>query len=282
MRSVSLAIVFLGACATSELPVQPAPQVAAVPAASIGSSLGHDELASAGSGPKGKPLPVLRWERTSDAVDLSLRPDVLTADFAIREVRATSVDAMAASRQTCSQLAARLTERVGRPVRLTPRGVEAEPIVPDTRAVPVVVSGVIEVDLPGEWDFWSRSQLFITVDEVTTAVADESSRNPASTVRFDGLTAGLKNPELYRPLLIERWVAQARGFSSQAQTKEVPLALVNCTPPGSVTQIPVSVEEARLQLAVNCRIDVPTVSPRAAEPVPPPAPAPASRRGVAF
>lgn len=217
---------------------------------------------------------VPRWEKTTDAVDLVLRPDVLTVDFAMREVRATSVDAMAASRQSCSQLAARLTERVGRPVRLTPRGVEAEPITLGTRMVSVVVNGAIEVDLPGEWDFWSRSQLFVTLDEVTSAIAEEAT-NPASTVRFDNLVAGLKNPELYRPLLIERWVAQARGFSTLAQTKDVPLALVNCTPPGPITQTPVSVEEARLQLAVSCRIDVASVPPRAAETVPP---APSLRR----
>jgi hypothetical protein len=135
----------------------------------------------------------------------------------------------------------------------------------------VVVTGAIEVDLPGEWDFWSRSQLFITLDEVTAAIAD-AAKNPASTVRFDNLTAALKNPELYRPLLIERWVAQARGFSTQAQTKDAPLALVNCTPPGPVTQVPISVEEARLQLAVNCRIDLAPVLSRPVEPSPPPAP----------
>ncbi len=244
-------VLFLAGCAT--------------PQASVASSSGAGAAVS--SGPtliEERPLSVPRRARTTDAVDLVLRPDVITADFAVRELRATSSDALTAARQTFTGVTERLSKWVGRPVRVSPRGVVAEPMA---KGVAVTVDGGLEFDLPAELDFWGRSQFLTAIQETTAALAISLSSPGVSALRFEGISPGVKNPELYRPLLVERWVAQARGFASQAQTQQAPLVLVDCAPPGSVTQVFVSVEEVRLQLAVSCRIDVPPAPARLDEPV---------------
>ena len=53
----------------------------------------------------------------------------------------------------------------------------------------------------------------------------------------------------------KRWVERARSFMSLAQSERAPLQVVNCEPPGPVTQQAVSVDEVVLSLSVSCRLD---------------------------
>jgi hypothetical protein len=47
---------------------------------------------------------------------------------------------------------------------------------------------------------------------------------------------------------------------SLAQSERAPLQVVNCEPPGPVTQQAVSVDEVVLSLSVSCRLDAGTKS----------------------
>jgi hypothetical protein len=197
-------------------------------------------------------------------VDLVVRPDVIAGEFAVREVRPTSQEALAAARATSAEVFERLGKTLGKAPSFQPRGVAAEKVVRHGVYVGVVVTvdGLVEIDLPAELDFWARSQLFIRVMESTAAIANEvespkSIDEPLRSVKFEGLAPAVKDPEAYLPQLTERWVAQTRAFATLAQAKDSPLDLVDCAPPRSITQTRASIDEVILQLAVSCRLDVP-------------------------
>ena len=219
--------------------------------------------------PGGKHLAVPRRGRATDAVDLVVRPDVITAEFAVREVRTTPDEALAAARAGAADVIDRLTKATGGALSIRLRGVEAEKVIrphegpPEFIGAVVTVDGLLEVELPGAFDFWARSQLFINLLELTARISNDarSKDEPLRAVKFEDITPAVKNPEAYRGPLTERWLAQARAFATLAQSKDAPLALVDCAPPRAISQTHASLEEVTLQLALNCRIDVANPSP---------------------
>ena len=265
--SILVTLVLVGACATPKQPPYGAQQAfpfteknRAFSSASSASSDSGEEWYGKGS----KPMSVPHRGRNTDAVDLVVRPDVLAGDFAVREVRPTSQEALAAARATSAEVLERLGKTVGtilgKNPRFQPRGVAAEKVVRHgvTVGVVVTVDGQVEIDLPPDLDFWARSQVFIRLMESTATLANEveSKDEPLRSVKFESLGPAVKDPEAYRPQLTERWVAQTRAFATLAQAKDSPLALVDCAPPRSITQTRASIDEVTLQLAVTCRLDV--------------------------
>ena len=265
-RSLMLVSLVLGACATPKQTSYGAQQ--ALPFTEKSRAYGSASSSSIESGEEwygkgGKGLAVPHRARNIDAVDLVVRPDVITAEVAVREVRPTSQEALAAARATSAEVFEHLGKTLGKVPSFQPRGVAAEKVVRHGEYVGVVVTvdGLVEISLPAELDFWARSQLFIRVMESTAAIADEvestgSKGEPLRSVRFESLGPAVKDPEAYRPQLTERWVAQTRAFATLAQAKDSPLALVDCAPPRSITQTRASIDEVTLQLAVTCRLDV--------------------------
>jgi len=264
--SLLVSLVLVGACATpkqASYSAQPATQAVpftenprAYSSASTSSVDSGDEWY--GKGAKGLSVP--HRARNTDAVDLVVRPDVIAGEFAVREVRPTSQEALAAARATSAEVFARLGKTLGQAPSFQPRGVAAEKVVRRGQYVGVVVTvdGQVEIELPAELDFWARSQVFIRVMESTAAIANEveSKDEPLRSVKFEGMGPAVKDPEAYRPQLTERWVAQTRAFATLAQAKDSPLAPVDCAPPRSITQTRASIDEVTLQLAVSCRLDV--------------------------
>lgn len=267
-RSLIFVSLALGACATPRQTSYGAQQ--AFPFTEKPRAYGSVSSASVDSGEdwygkSGKGLAVPHRARNTDAVDLVVRPDVITGEFAVREVRPTSQEALAAARATSAEIFERLGKVLGKAPSFLPRGVAAEKVVRHGAHVGVVVTvdGLVEIELPAELDFWARSQLFIRVMESTAAIANEVDANeveskdePLRSVRFESLGPAVKDPEAYRPQLTERWVAQTRAFATLAQAKDSPLDLVDCAPPRSITQTRASIDEVTLQLAVTCRLDV--------------------------
>ena len=260
---ILVALVLVGACATPKQMPYGAQQAypftegpRAFSSASSASSDSGEEWYGKGS----KPMSVPHRGRNTDAVDLVVRPDVIAGDFAVREVRPTSQEALAAARATSAEVLDRLGKILGKIPRFQPRGVTAEKVVRHgvTVGVVVTVDGQVEIDLPPDLDFWARSQVFIRLMESTATLANEveSKDEPLRSVKFESLGPAVKDPEAYRPQLTERWVAQTRAFATLAQAKDSPLALVDCAPPRSITQTRASIDEVTLQLAVTCRLDV--------------------------
>lgn len=275
-RSIIIASVIaslsLGACATPQqagLPQQQMPFHAA--RGSLGSASIYSTEDSEYSYSKGgKGLSVPHRVHHTDAVDLIVRPDAITVEFAIRDVRPTSPEALAATRKTSADILDQVNKATGGTASQVLRGVAAmkvfRPGEPDEKGirhrefagVEVTVDGLIEVTMAKELGFWERSQLFVTMLELTTRIAEqaESKDEPLRTVSFETPTPSVKDPEAYRATLTERWVAQARAFAVLAQAKESPLVLVDCLPPQTITQVKTSLEEVTLQLPLNCHIDV--------------------------
>ena len=292
-RSAIVASLVIGACATpkqygaaqQQMPFNDFPR-------SSGSASSLDAGDSEFSYSKGKGLSVPRRSRSTDAVDLVVRPDVITAEFAIRDVRPTSAEALAAARKTNAEVLDQINKATGGAASAKPRGVAAMKVFRNGPAdehglrrkefvgVEVTVDGLIEVPLPKELDYWARSQLFVTMLELTTRISQEaeSKDEPLRGESFENITPAVKNPEAYRSALTERWVALARAFAVAAQAKEAPLALVDCAPPHAISQTQSSLEEVTLQLDMSCRIDVAGAPVRAGSAPTSPA---ANRRGRA-
>jgi hypothetical protein len=260
-----LVMLVLGGCATPKqtphvaqqaFPFAERPRVLGSASSSSIDSDGGEE----GYGRGGKGLTVPHRARNIDAVDLVVRPDIIAGQFAVREVRPTSQEALEAARATSAEIFERLGKALGKAPSFQPRGVAAEKVIRRGTYVGVVVTvdGLVEIGLPAELDFWARSQLFISVMESTAALANqvEVKDEPLRSVKFEGLGPAVKDPEAYRPQLTERWVAQTRAFATLAQAKDSPLALVDCAPPRSITQTRASIDEVTLQLAVTCRLDI--------------------------
>lgn len=118
----------------------------------------------------------------------------------------------------------------------------------------VTVDGVVDVPLPPDADWWARARLVLAIDAAGRRFTDEQGRQ-GTTARVDRPVAVVKAPESLRGDLIKAWLDRARGFSSAAG--QPPLQLVECSPPGRVTQAPLTLEEVAIQLPQSCRLDLP-------------------------
>jgi hypothetical protein len=251
-------------CGAAQMPAQQAvPQM--VPFASSGplsaySSSSSDEYSEVEfSGKAGKGLDVPHRGRGNDAVELIVRPDVLTTEFAIREVKPTFDEALAATKTTSAQVIAALAPLPGGAASLKLRGTSVARVMRKQQlvGVSVTVDGLLEVKIGNDLDFWGRSRLYAILLETTARLAAtaRSNEQPLRALRFEEVQPGVQNLEDHRPQLVERWIARARAFAALAEAKGAPLSLVDCAPPGAVTAARVSLEEAALQLAITCRVD---------------------------
>ncbi len=257
-------VVVLAGCATPQAPNQGMQQMAPFSSGSGMSAVssyssGSDDYSDVEYVSKGKGLSVPHRERQSDSVVLVVRPDLLTAEFAVREVRPTSAAALEAAQASAATVTSTLAHATGNTSTTKLRGMSIAKVIRNKQFVGVVVTvdGALEVPLPKELDFWGRQRLYVAVLEATAGLAESvhTPEEPLSAVRFDNLQPGLKDPETFRTELTNRWVARARAFATAAQSKDAPLSLVDCTPPAAVTQSRQSLEEVTLQLTVTCRLD---------------------------
>jgi len=264
-RVVLGCVVVMAACATPQAQTQGVPQQMAPYSAGSGMSAvstyasGGEEYSDVDYVSKGKGLSVPHRERPSDSAVLVVRPDLLTAEFAVREVRPTSEAALQAAQASAAALTSTLAHATGNTSTTKLRGMSIAKVIRNKQfvGIAVTVDGALEVPLPKDLDFWGRQRLYVAVLEATASLAESvhTPDEPLSAVRFENLQPGLKDPEAFRAELTNRWVARARAFATAAQSKDAPLSLVDCTPPPAITQVRQSLEEVTLQLAVTCRLD---------------------------
>ena len=148
---------------------------------------------------------------------LVVRPDLLTAEFAVREVRPTSAAALEAAQASAATVTSTLAHATGNTSTTKLRGMSIAKVIRNKQPVGVVVTvdGALEVPLPKELDFWGRQRLYVAVLEATAWLAESihTPEEPLSAVRFENLQPGLKDPEAFRAELTDRWVARARAFA---------------------------------------------------------------------
>lgn len=264
-RVVIGAVVVMAACATPQAQSQGVSQqmapfnTASGPSPVSTYSSNSDEYSDVEYVSKGKGLSVPHRERPDDGVMLVVRPDLLTGEFAVREVRPTSAAALDAAKASVADVTSVLAQVTGNTSTTKLRGMAITKVMRDKQPVGVAVTidGALGVPLPKELGFWERQRLYIAVLEAMGRIADSShaQEEPLRAARFENLQPGLKDPEAFRGELTERWVARARAFATAAQSKDAPLSLVDCAPPAAITQVRQSLEEVTLQLPVTCRLD---------------------------
>ena len=256
--SLGAAAVCLSAACTAtpvpSSPVQQAPLSASYSSPGVSSS----DYASVESG-SAKGLSVPHRPRLTDPTRLSVRPDLYTLSYAVREQRDSSHAALDAARTSSDRVAAELLKALGPAATTKVNGFTLTRITQDAKQLGIlaVVDGTLEVRLAENQDFWVRSRLFTTLVETTQRIAETagSAQNPMRAVSFEPPRAEVSDPEQYRPELLKRWVTRVRDFTTAAGAEAAPLFVRDCTPPGAVAQAPRSFDEVSLELQVTCRID---------------------------
>lgn len=115
-------------------------------------------------------------------------------------------------------------------------------------------TGQIEVPLTDAQGYWARARVIATLNALTLAAAAHGrTRKPAVEVYFGGPVTMLREPELHRATLIQRWLERVRQLADLAEASRVcgSLQLRECAAPGPVTQHPISLEEIELRLALD-------------------------------
>jgi hypothetical protein len=116
------------------------------------------------------------------------------------------------------------------------------------------VSGQLEVPLSDAQGYWQRARVLATLNALThAAVAHGNARKPAVEVHFGAPLVMLRDPELHRGALIQRWLERVRQLADLAEASRVcsSLQLRECAAPGPVTQHPISLEQIELRLALD-------------------------------
>ena len=115
-------------------------------------------------------------------------------------------------------------------------------------------TGRIEVPLTAVQGYWARARVLATLNALTLAAAAHGrTRKPAVEVHFGAPLTMLRDPELHRATLIQRWLERVRQLADLAEASRVcsSLQLRECAAPGPVTQHPISLEEIELRLALD-------------------------------
>lgn len=205
--------------------------------------------------------------------ELVVRPDAIVIVFAVKETNPDAQKAIASLQAFTADIGRRFQEATSGASSMKMCGASVQPVskgkVKDSEVTEyaVIVDGSIEIALAPEQDYWARSRLIAAISLVTRAIASpppaadgEREPPPAPAVRFDEPQILVKDPEIHRAKLTERWIKRARDLAAAAQDAAAPLHLVGCGPPAQIEQRPISLEEIALSLAVSCRVD--TFSPR--------------------
>jgi hypothetical protein len=202
--------------------------------------------------------------------ELVVRPDAIVIVFAVKETNADAQKAIASLQAFTADIARRFQEATSGASSMKMCGASVQPVskgkVKDSEVTEyaVIVDGSIEIALAPEQDYWARSRLIAAITLVSRALASppvppavdsEKEPPPAPAVRFDQPQILVKDPEVHRAKLTERWIKRARDLAAAAQDPAAPLHLMDCAPPAQIEQRPISLEEIALTLAVTCRVD---------------------------
>lgn len=236
-------------CAPSQVPEPSAPSM--VSSYSGGSSF---------SAPSMPAVP----HRDSASSDLVVRPDLVCVPFVLR---AYGEDPRAVVKLLETTVAA-VKERFGSATQgaatLKMLGAHAMPhatgkAVEDDAApqYAVTVDGSIDVKLSADADYWARARIVAALAEASLSAKPKARKDePQIDCSFEAPQLKVSDPEAYRPELLKRWSERTRAFARGVESNGAPLDLVDCAPPAGISQVPLSLEQVGLSLAVTCHLDV--------------------------
>jgi hypothetical protein len=244
-------------CAPPLPPSQPVTQVPLDSGYSAGSDSG-ESYGSSGYDVSTKGLSVPAQGRV-DATVLTVRPDLLSFGFAVREIGGTPAQALNAAKAQSEAISTELVHVIGPATSVTPKGLGLTARLRDEQVLHYTASinGVVEVRLQEQQDFWARTRLYAVIVQATEAIEARSKakNDPVRGVSFDPPRAFVAEPEEYRSALVERWVTRVKEFATAAEAERARLHVRDCTPPGAIQQTQLSFDEVGLSLPVSCRVD---------------------------
>ncbi len=194
--------------------------------------------------------------RATPSQGLAVRPDVLTAQFAAR-VLEVDPDRAVLVLKAASEILLRRMREIHPAAAMRMQAMEIGRDAGKSRDdLQTRVDGAVELPLSPEADWWARAQLSAAVSVLSRTLAAEARKQkPVIEIAFQQPVALARDPERHRAEILRRWVARAKELAALAQSEQCPLHLVACEPPGEITQTPVSVEEVRLSIALDGRVD---------------------------
>lgn len=110
------------------------------------------------------------------------------------------------------------------------------------------LEGVIDIDLPATTPADRSLRLATLLGHLRTLVAEGRKQKPPVSASVGGFTAQLREPEQFRGELLARWRGRLKELVDAASAAGAPLAPLRLSPPGSVTQKPLSLEQVELRL----------------------------------
>ena len=117
--------------------------------------------------------------------------------------------------------------------------------------------GTIDLPLTETQDFWARAALDCALVEVGTRTLAELKRQRSPLeAHFGGVLFTVEDPERYRPALVQRFTARARGLIEALSTPEAPLVILRLDGNGPVEVRLDGPLEAEVSLALSARFGV--------------------------
>jgi hypothetical protein len=238
-------------------PSQPVTQVPLDSGYSSGSDSG-ESYGTSGYDVSTKGLSVPAQGRV-DATVLTVRPDLLSVGFAVRESGTTPAQALNAAKAQSEAIGTELVHVIGPATTVTPKGLGLTARLRDEQVLHYTASinGVVEVRLQEQQDFWARTRLYAVIVQATEAIETRSKakKDPVRAVSFNPPRASVAEPETYRSELVKRWVTRVNAFATAAEAERARLHVRDCTPPSAIQQTQISFDEVGLSLPVSCRVD---------------------------
>jgi len=203
---------------------------------------------------KSDDLPLPR--RNALPLGLAVRPDVLVTLFAAR-VSEVDPDRAVLVLRAASEVLTRRMRDVHAAASLRMTGLDFGRDASKSRDdLQTRVEGALELPLAPELDWWARAQLAAQVTVLARTLAGEARKQkPVIDISFQQPAALVREPERHRAEVLRRWVARCNELAAAAQGERFPLQVTACEPPGEVVQTAVSVEEVRLSMALDGRIE---------------------------
>lgn len=115
-------------------------------------------------------------------------------------------------------------------------------------AARTTLDGFIDLDLPMTTPAERSLRLATLLGHLRTLVAEGRKQKPPITAAVGGFSAQLREPEKFRTELLNRWKDRLKELVDATSAAGAPLAPLRLSPPGAVTQKPLSLEQVELVL----------------------------------
>jgi hypothetical protein len=227
------------------------------------SSYGGTSTPSGASGSFGPRGPAASAGHTDEGAGILASPDLVEVPFAI-SVEGEGGAAIAALEPEARAVAERIKAATGRPVSTRMKTMRFENVAYAKMESPrrqTIAEGCVEVDVSKDTDFWARARVLASIS--AAAPADHVVTKETHRTTFGSAIPRVRDPEVHRKALVERWMERSRGFIDASGAG--PMRLSDCAPPVEIRQSPVGTDQVLLSLPASCKLASGEPPPRSSD-----------------